>query len=403
MNTVQKSLSAAALLALGLVSPANADTIYITGSTAFRSVAFQALTNSFDAIPTIATRDGSAASGNNANWMVFHGTVATADEWVACHWTGSEDGIASVATPGSFPENWLLTDGTVTGISSSKPSSTETNASAGLFVPDFCFADSSQAASLTPTPALTGAGTNTPAGICGVVPFVWAKNTNSSQVTGPWVNLTNINDSGARKILNGKQKAALLTGIATDATNFVYCVGRNNRSGTRVDTLAVSKYGIKTVVVQYSIGGNPFVGGLTLASAGFNGGYNSGGDVAKALLVDGSMEQADPISGGTGWLAVGYLGIGDAKTLGTAFWLTYQGVPYNDGNVEEGHYNFWNYEYIYGKSGITGQGATLAANLANFLVPSFSGGSSPSAIDTSVGLTFMNATKASDTADPSHK
>src|SRR5882724_3836545 len=176
MNTVQKSLSAAALLALGLVSQANADTVYITGSTAFRSAVFQAITNSFDAVPTIATRGGSATSGNNGSYMVFHGTVSAADEWVTCHWTGSEDGIAAVAVPGSNPEFFLLTDGSVTGISSSNPTSTETNTVS--IPPDFCFADSSQAASLTTTPLLTAMGTNTPGGICGVVPFVWAKNKN---------------------------------------------------------------------------------------------------------------------------------------------------------------------------------------------------------------------------------
>jgi hypothetical protein len=401
----RKLMISAALMACGMASQLNAQqTVYITGSTAFRSVVFQAITNSFDggAVPTIATRDGSATSGNNGNYMVFNGTAGGVNTWITCHWTGSEDGIASVATPGSFPEFFLLTDGSVTGISSSKPGTGETNTVP--IAPDFCFADSSQTVSLTPTPALTGMGTNSPAGICGVVPFVWAKNNNSGQTSGPWFNLTNINDSAVRKILSGKQKGALLTGVATDTTNNVYCVGRNNRSGTRVNALAISKFGVKTAVTQFTIGGNPSDGTLTLASAGFNNGYNSGGDVAKALGVSGSMAQADPITlGNTGWLAVGYLGIGDAKTLGTGFWLTYQGIPYNDGNVEEGHYNFWNYEYILGKPGISGYAQTLANNLANFLVPSFSGGATIGNQDTSVGLTFMNATKSSDTADPSHK
>src|SRR6476620_10001459 len=92
------------LLGLGLASSASAvNFVYITGSTAFRGVAFQGITNSFDAVPQIATRDGSAASGNNANWMLFHGNVGGVETWVNCHWSGAEDGMAATAVPGSKP------------------------------------------------------------------------------------------------------------------------------------------------------------------------------------------------------------------------------------------------------------------------------------------------------------
>src|SRR6266481_6227617 len=118
------------LLGLGLASSASAvNFVYITGSTAFRSQAFNGITNSFDTVPQIATRDGSAASGNNGNWMLFHGNVGGVETWVNCHWSGSEDGIAGVAVPGSNPTYYLKTDGTVSyTISSAKPASSETNA-----------------------------------------------------------------------------------------------------------------------------------------------------------------------------------------------------------------------------------------------------------------------------------
>src|SRR6266850_5608892 len=111
------------LLGLGLASSASAvNFVYITGSTAFRSAAFTAITNSFDAVPQIATRDGSAASGNNANWMLFHGNVGTVETYVACHWSGSEDGIAGTAVPGGNPTYFLRTDGSVSySITSAKP------------------------------------------------------------------------------------------------------------------------------------------------------------------------------------------------------------------------------------------------------------------------------------------
>src|SRR5262245_61468111 len=73
-----KQIALCAPLILGLVSSASAvNFVYITGSTAFRGVVFQACTNSFDGgvVPDIATRDGSALSGNNGNWMLFHGNI----------------------------------------------------------------------------------------------------------------------------------------------------------------------------------------------------------------------------------------------------------------------------------------------------------------------------------------
>src|ERR1051326_2987405 len=158
MKLNHKTLSV--LLALGLASSASAvNFVYITGSTAFRSAAFNGITNSFDAVPQIATRDGSAASGNNANWMLFHGNIGGVETWVDCHWSGSEDGIAATAQPGSNPTYFLKTDGTVSyTISSGKPGTTETNTSPST--PDLAFADSSQIVSLTPTPLLVKMGTN---------------------------------------------------------------------------------------------------------------------------------------------------------------------------------------------------------------------------------------------------
>src|SRR5258708_4564338 len=408
-----KELALASVLGLGIASQASAQNfVYLTGSTAFRSIAFQAITNSFDAIPTIATRDGSASSGNNANYMVFHGNVGGADTWVACHWTGSEDGVASVAAPGANPEFFLLTDGSVTGISSSKPTSSETNTIP--IAPDFCFADNSQQVSLTKTPSLTAMGTNDsrfsgiPQGAVGVVPFSWVKNKNTTPCAG-WLNLTNITDSSARPALKAFSGvvAALLTGVATDTTNYAYVVGRNNRSGTRTDTLIETKYGTTTAVKQWGIGGTSSSDGVTLLlqAEPVNSGYNGGGDVAKALQIDGSCTQADPNHGGfTGWLAIGYLGIGDANTArsGGAVWLTHEGVPENNGNIEEGYYNYWNYEYIYGKVGISGPQADYANSLANIYIQKFAAGSNPANQDTSINLGNMHCGKASDSADPVH-
>src|SRR6266446_4221111 len=122
-------LTMLSLLGLGLAWQARAvNFVYIVGSTAFRSAAFNAITNSFDAIPSFATRDGSASSGNNANWMLFHGNIGSVETWVDCHWSGSEDGLAATAQPLANSTIFLKTDGSVSySISSSKPASGETN------------------------------------------------------------------------------------------------------------------------------------------------------------------------------------------------------------------------------------------------------------------------------------
>lgn len=400
-------LAFSALLGLGLISSASAvNFVYITGSTAFRSQAFTAMTNSFDAVPQIATRDGSAASGNNANWMLFHGNIGGVETWVNCHWSGSEDGLAGTAVPGSNPTYYLKTDGSVAyTISPGVPGSGETNTSPTS--PDLSFADNSQVVSLTKTPALVKMGTNaSPSGKVGVIPFVWVKNKNSNP-SNSWTHLSNMTDVAARNALAGPNIAALYTGDPSDTNQFIYTVGRDNRSGTRVNTLATTRYGITVPVDQFNIGGFPKSDGSTLLLAENpdpNLGYSSGGDVAKALSIDGSCQQADPVNFLNGWLAVGYLGIGDANTARNngAVWLTFNGVAESNGAIEEGQYSFWNYEYLYGRVGISGFQQTYGNNLASTYISRAAGGANPANQDGSIGLQYMHATKPSDTGDPAH-
>src|SRR5271157_1395025 len=106
---------AAALLALGIVSQANADpTVYLTGSTAFRSTTYASLVNNngtnnggiFDP-GTIIYGTWGSASASGATYMVFHGNINGAGVYVDCAWSGSEAGIASAcnATLGNTDRN----------------------------------------------------------------------------------------------------------------------------------------------------------------------------------------------------------------------------------------------------------------------------------------------------------
>src|SRR5690242_11652794 len=81
----------ASALGLGFLSSAEAATVYLTGSTAFRGTVYTTLNSAggvFDAPPTFAGRDGSAANG--CNFMTFSGTIGGAQITVKCHWSGSE-------------------------------------------------------------------------------------------------------------------------------------------------------------------------------------------------------------------------------------------------------------------------------------------------------------------------
>src|SRR5215471_439598 len=72
-----------ALVALGAVSQASAQTtnFYLTGSTAYRTKTFNAINalSGWSAPPTIAARGGSHANGDNAPYMLFHGTYRGID------------------------------------------------------------------------------------------------------------------------------------------------------------------------------------------------------------------------------------------------------------------------------------------------------------------------------------
>ena len=119
------------LAALGIASQVYAaNTIYLTGSTAFRGNCYTVLSQAapagpWDSAPDIAVRQSSTnLPVNNAkcSYMLFHGNIGGTETFVSCFWSGSEAGIASVAgnpinndgspLPGA-PATFMKTDGTV--------------------------------------------------------------------------------------------------------------------------------------------------------------------------------------------------------------------------------------------------------------------------------------------------
>jgi hypothetical protein len=423
-----KSKITMALLALGVISSASAqNVVYLTGSSAFRSTVYNALHSSagpgaggvFDAAPTEVEFGGSGASG--ANYMLFFGKIGGTDTYIDCVWSGSEAGIASVCNVpllnqdrdgntiplAGSPATWLKADGSITmnGWTASAPTSGQLESSSHQA--DLAQADTSQAVSLTPRVINTTTDLKD-YGKQGVVTFTWVKNVNTTP-TAAWNSLLNITLPQVHSELAlGSLPVAFFSGNVSQTNTQVYLVGRNKGSGTRANTLVDHNYGPTTKdVQQFSIGGGVNPGdpttGLVLQYEAKNG-YESGGGVAAALGIDGSCQQVDPFTGKTGWVAIGYLGCGDAVKSGLTVannWLTLDGVQESNGAIIEGQYYFWGYEHLFGKHNISGYQDTVGNLIENAVIYNVNVTAPVLANhDGAIGLQYMHCDKASDVAFP---
>jgi len=379
---LKKSLIAGAL-SLGLVSFADAATVYMTGSTAMRSTVYATLNAAgavFDAAPTFAGRDGSSAGG--CNYMTFVGNIGGVSTTVKCHWSGSEGGVKDVAT-GQLET--FLADST-SGYVSTAPVAAELDPTA--HAADLGMADNSQAFSRTTTPVLaTGAKV-------GIITFTWVRNPSTL-----WTGSNNITDQQIRQALGGFAKLSLITGVPTD-NSYVYVSGRDNLSGTRVNALGTSGFGIFTTPNQIELNASGDM--IDLSGVGdYAGdyGFSSGGTLAGTLGVD-TATKADNFNGGTGFSVISYLGRSDAnKAIGLgAIELTLNGVPQSVANVKEGRYNYWGTEYIYQKNSAGSDAVTVYNKLANTAtgINNYCDGSN------AIKLGDMHATRTGPTVDPVH-
>jgi hypothetical protein len=433
----------AALLALGIVSQAGADpVVYVTGSTAFRSTAMTAILNNtgtnnggvFDVgSVTYVTYGNSVAT--SCNFAAVHGTIGGSPVYLDCAWSGSEAGIASACNASlqnqdrngnsiplaGSPETWLnVSNVTLNGsaISTNPPSSVMESSSHGA---DLAQADTSQAVSWTPFVANTSTALKD-FGVEGIVTFTISRNNQSGNsgsgiptgASNEWVDCGNITLPQMNTLLSqGALPAGFISGNTNDNDFTVYLVGRNLGSGTRMNMLGDSTYGAHRAVQQYSVGlgieETPHQNALILTNEG-NNGYESGGDVAKALGILGSCQQADPFNGGTGWFAVGYLGPSDALNAAGNFggeptncWMTVDGVLSSNGAIENGQWWYWGHQHLLGKYQISGTALTMGNSLFNGIVKTLGVlnlGASPSGHDAAIQNSLMNVHKSSDVAFP---
>jgi hypothetical protein len=353
------------ILALALVGATQAQTtMRITGSTAFRSNTHTAIQNIFDAgTVTFAYLDNAAGTAtiSNTSAAIFKGNIRGVATTIKSHWSGSEGGIQTVAGAPNFTVTYFAD----TTVCLPPPGNKLPNGTAltDSSVPDVAMADTFQSSSLFhgTVNGVTYATLNKqkktaglPTGqVVGVVQFEFVASNSAP------AGLTNITPQNARDLwANGHMALSLFTGASGDETFTVYAAGRDIDSGTRLTALAETGLGGLANVKQYE----PLKGGVRATTPGGaldappyvlepsatingifepvgDGGYSSGGDLANGI--------ANTTSGSTCFLT--YLGLGDAGTAisNGAHALTYSGVPYSIGAVEEGQYTFWGYEHLY--------------------------------------------------------
>ena len=376
---INSTLLAAGLgLVTGSVAFAQTNYVYITGSTAARNAVYATLTANgsvFDTNTTIATVTQGSGTPAKSTYMTFVGTIGGVPYAVKCDWSGSEAGIADLA--GGLSESFLA-DGASSSSSSPGPFVTEPV--------DLCMADNNKAFSKNPQAAITGTE------VC-VIPFMLLKEVGSA------ADLTNVTSAQFRQAIVGGAKLALFTGNGSD-TSFVYVTGRDDNSGTRVNTFGETAFGIFSLPLQVELNSS----GQMLDPNGDGSyetteGYSSGGSVATQMGVNCSST-TDQINGGTGINVIGYVGISDANTaLGLgAVQVAFNGVYESPTTVIQGQYSLWGNEYTYHKNAASSQALTVYGKLAS----TSNGITKNSDGSTTIDLNLMQCARTGPTTDPAH-
>jgi hypothetical protein len=384
-----KSIAIAGAICASSLSLASATQyVYMTGSTAMRAIVYHTFadgTGVFDAAPTFVGYNGSSSAG--ANFMLFSNTIGTIPTIVKCHWSGSEAGIVDVS--GSVNESFL-DDSVIPG--GSQLGTTPTGSSLTTNTVDLAMADNALAFSKTP-------GSSALQTFVGTIPFVVVKGSNSLPSVA---SITDVTDQQLRKILLvSGQKLALFTGVSTDTTNYVYISGRDNNSGTRVNTFGITGFGIKSAPKQIELDGT---GNMLDTGAPFHYigdiGFSSGGTLVGTLTTDTAASVDHVNAGHTGFLVLAYAGLSDANSVTnkSVVKLSYNGVFESPTSVIEGQYGLWGNEYALQASGASTQAQavytslTAATGIGNYC-------------DNVIAFApaTMNATRGGPTTDPTHK
>ncbi|MGP8198395.1 MAG: hypothetical protein ACLQU4_02700 [Limisphaerales bacterium] len=352
MNKTISSLT----LALGLTAAAQAQTVYLTGSTAFRSQVFAALADLGLSVQqgatsgaTLMTYTGTISDttggnlGLSTNAPGFAGDTVT----VYCNWSGSVEGITAVVSPRS---------------------ATYDSVGSGTFNhtgDDIAFSDVSQSVAsygtansadqLEEVQLPSDAAIKPHSGIA-VQPFTFIVNANASAIQ-------NITYQNFADLYGGTGNGKLgMNFFGGSNTTPVYAVGRYPLSGTHQTIVVDDVYPVFGPLTQWALSADgsttPGLASTDSASPPNPGnqwlpvttnGYFTGGNVAKAI-------EYSSVTGSEAPAAIGYVGFADADKLtgqngdGAIKWNgQYPGVvnSWNIAGVENGSYTLWDYERLY--------------------------------------------------------
>jgi hypothetical protein len=405
-----------------------------------RSTLFTAATTAgviFDSGHAGSIVSGAPNNTNTSTYIVFEGPINGTIVDIDVFWTGAEAGVADVAgkviqqtlnnTP--FAPNGVGTYN-VPGIPAKflNPNNgwTTTNTLATITgapsVADLALDDTSQAVSLT-SPSQYHL---VDYGAIAVVPFSWLKGYEKTPDPA-WNDVVNVTTAELNVLYARPQAASFVTGNSADSGDFIALTGRNLSSGTRVNALLTSQYGVTTPVDQYAYQplyatAGTLTAGTNYLNAGslteiYNDGFNSSGVAAAQLNFDGT---------GSSVVLVEPLAVPDAAAAyapvsgGPATYLSYNGVYESDSAVELGNYPFWGQEHIFGTVGqlstsepgqvaiaiSTGGGSGHAEGLPAYLLATGAGtasgavGPTYTAQSALIPESLLQVTKASDGAFP---
>jgi hypothetical protein len=366
--------AAAAVLSAGVAAQAQTTYIEITGATAFRTAAVNAINNAFNSGGNAftygfanTTSASAAASLTNGSMQIWKGTFPgiAGTTVVRTSWNGSVEGIRAVAVPNVTNNPLFLKESVLTGNLTvgggtaatvrfhSDPAGSGAAANAANYeqaTSDLAFSDCAQSA--TPVSGLTLSG-----GPVGVVVFtmIASKSWSVDKLVGDaYANRmpTSISAQQFRTMAQlGYAPMSFLTGNASD-TSRIYLTGRNDGSGTRTSYLSETGVGASTPITQYvahdrSVSGSiPYIvkvpagGGFnfqnvstsTYASTVWgndidgNGGHVSGsdlrGDLSKTTASTAVWEFVDGDESGT-YEATEDSQVRAAEKLYLLTWITY--------------------------------------------------------------------------------
>lgn len=346
--------SAAAVFAIGGIAQAQTY-IEITGATAFRTAAVNAINNAFiignggnnaftyGFANTIS--NGNTASLTNSSMQIWKGNFPgiSGITVIRTSWNGSVEGIRAVAVPNNtnnplYLKESILTSNLTNGGGSAAtvrfhndPNENTPGANLANYeqaTSDLSFSDCAQ--SMTPVSGLTLSG-----GPVGVVVFtmIASKSWSVDKLDSSTANATayanrmptSISSQQFRTMANlGYAPMSFFTGNALDTTR-VYLTGRNDGSGTRTSYLSETGVGAATGITQYVAHDRSVSGSIpSIVKVPAGGGFNAQ-NVATPSYA--STVWNNDIDGNGGHVSGGDLRADLSKTTAsTAVWEFYDGL-----------------------------------------------------------------------------